>query len=514
MKKGTALIAMLLAAALMLSGCNLIGYDSELDGAQVVARVNDTELTKAEWQAYRDYLASYMQEYYLQNFGLSLPMTEEDVKAYGESALEQMIESVVIEEKLSELGFDPLGEEDAAEVESYADDMIEFYKLMVRYQNYPDLETVEEEAERLAAEAEATPAEATPDEAADETVADDAQDEQADEGAEAAADDGEPKATITNAQLDEMLTNDLNTMGYTRDYFVQSQTATVQNQLLYDYVTANVTVSDDEVKAEFDSRVATQQETYDQTPTAYASAESNGTTLYYTPAGYRGVKNLLIGISEEKQDQIDELNGTITTAQTALDDAQAQLDELTAEDTSAYDEETKAAYDEQVAALNETIAQSQATVDETQAQLDAAMEEAFAEILPTAEEVLAKAQAGEDFDELIATYGTDTGMTVEPNKSRGYLVCEGLSLYEQSFQDAAMALTEVGEISGLVKTSYGYHILQYATDVPSGPVEYTEEIQESIRTDLLTAAQDAAYDAAITQWVSEADVETFPKVME
>ena len=63
MKKGTALIAMLLAAALMLSGCNLIGYDSELDGAQVVARVNDTELTKAEWQAYRDYLVSYMQDY-------------------------------------------------------------------------------------------------------------------------------------------------------------------------------------------------------------------------------------------------------------------------------------------------------------------------------------------------------------------------------------------------------------------------------------------------------------------
>lgn len=157
MKKGTALIAMLLAAALMLSGCNLIGYDSELDGAQVVARVNDTELTKAEWQAYRDYLVSYMQDYYLQYFGISIPMTEEDVAAYGETALEQMIETVVIEEKLAELGFDPLGEEDAAEVESYADDMIEFYKLMVRYQNYPDLETVEEEAERLAAEAEATP---------------------------------------------------------------------------------------------------------------------------------------------------------------------------------------------------------------------------------------------------------------------------------------------------------------------------------------------------------------------
>ena len=37
--------------------------------------------------------------------------------------------------------------------------------------------------------------------------------------------DAERKATVTNDQLDEMLVNDLNTVGYTRDYFVQNQTA-------------------------------------------------------------------------------------------------------------------------------------------------------------------------------------------------------------------------------------------------------------------------------------------------
>lgn len=500
MKKGTALVAMLLAAALMLSGCNLIGYDSELDGAQVVAKVNDTEITKTEWLAYRDYLASYYQQYYQQYFGVTVPMTEDDVASYGESAIEQMIESVVVQDKLAELGFDPLGEEDAAEVEAYADNMIDFYKMMIRYQNYPDLETVEEEAERLAKEAEATPDEATPAEA----------DEQPEEPDQTEA----PKATVTDAQLDEMLTADLNAAGYTREYFVQSQTATVQNDLLYQHVTEGVAVTDEEVKAEFDSRVASQKETYDATPTAYASAVNSGTTVYYTPAGYRGVKNLLIGIPAEKQTELDAMSSTIETAQTVLDDAQAQLDELNAEDTAAYDEETKTAHDEQVAALNETVAQSQATIDETQAQLDAATEAVFAELLVTAQDVLAKAQAGEDFDELIATYGADTGMTTEPNKSRGYLVCDGLAIYEQSFQDAAMALANVGDISDLVETSYGYHILQYAADVTPGEAEYTEDVQNEIRESLLTTAKDAAYDAAITQWVSEAEVKTFPKVME
>ena len=59
MNKRFALIALLLAAVMLLSGCNLIGHDDELDGAQVVATVEtnqgSTEITKAEWEAYRDY---------------------------------------------------------------------------------------------------------------------------------------------------------------------------------------------------------------------------------------------------------------------------------------------------------------------------------------------------------------------------------------------------------------------------------------------------------------------------
>ena len=44
-------------------------------------------------------------------------------------------------------------------------------------------------------------------------------------------------------------------------------------------------------------------------------------------------------------------------------------------------------------------------------------------------------------------------------------------------------------------------------------MEYTDEIKETIHADMLEQAQDAAYDAAVTQWVSEATVKTFEKVM-
>lgn len=484
MNKRFALVALLLAMVMLLSGCNLIGYDEELDGAQVVAKVNDTEITKAEWEAYRDYLASYYQQYYQQYFGVTMQLTEDDIKSYGDAALEQMIESAVLQDKMKEFGFDPLPEDEAADAQTYADSMFSFYKQLIRYQNYPDLETVEEEAERLAA--------ATPDEASAE----------------------EAKATVTNAELDEMLANDLNNMGYTHEYFVENQTASVQREKIREKAAEGVEVTDEQVQEEFDKRVASQKESYDANPAAYVTAENNGTTNYYAPEGYRGVKNLLIRFSSEKQSEISDLNSAISSANSTLTDAQKQLDTLNGTDTSEYDEEAKASYDEEVAALNETIATAQATLDESNAKLETATAEAYDEILATAQDVLARAQAGEDFDALLEEYGEDTGMKNEPNKSRGYLVCEGLSIYEQSFQDAAMALEKVGDVSGeLVKTSYGYHILQYATDITPGAVELTEEIKSDIYNTLLSDAKDAAYDSAVTQWVSEANVTTYPKVM-
>lgn len=501
MKKGIALLVMLLALLLLASGCNLVGYDEALDNAQVVATVNGTDVTKAEWLVYRDYMANYYQQYYQQTYGVNLPLDDETLASYGDSALEEMIESIVLEDKAEELGFIPLGEEEAAEVEEHADSMVDLYKQLVRYQDFPDIETVEEEYARLTATpdeaTEATPDEATPAEPQPTpTVAPE-----------------DLQATITDAELDAMIAERMEAYGYTRDYFIQSETMDMQNDKLREYAIADVTVSDDEVRANFDSLVESQKTSYDATPTLYATAVNNGSDVYYAPEGYRGVKNLLIGLEDDDQDALNELNSTLTTAQSMLTSVQDQLDDLDAEDTSEYDEEALAAYQEQKDALTEQKAEAEATIADTQKQIDETTEAAFAKVLPQAEEALAKAQAGDDFDALIETYGDDSGMKSEPAKTQGYLICDGLSLYVPEFQDAAMALENVGDISDLVKTDYGYHILKYEMDIPSGAVEYTDEIAEDLKGDMLTEAQDAAYDAAVTQWVSEADVKTYPKRM-
>ena len=513
MKKGIALIAMLIIAAVMLSGCNLIGHDDALDNAQVIASVNGDEITKGEWKEYRNYLANYYQQYYQQNFGVSMPMTDADIESYGEAARDDLVQAKVIEQKLNELSILPLSEEDQSEAESYADNMMDLYKMMLRYQNHPGIETVEEEAARLAEEANATPDEANA--TADEATASEATEAEATEAeADKTAEPPVPVATITDAELDAMLTSELTELGYTREYFLENRVQSVASEKLHEYVNKDVEVTDEQVQTEFNTRADSQKTTYDETPTAYLTAVNNGTDAYYIPAGYRGIKNLLVGISDEDSSKISSLNTEITTANNTLTDAQKSLEELNAEDTSKFDADALAAYNDQIAALNETVSTATATVESKTAELEQVTNAAFEAVLPKATEALEKAAAGEDFDALIETYGTDPGMKSEPAKTRGYLVCEGLSTYDQAFQDAAMGLEKVGDISTeLVKSSFGYHILQYAQDIEPGVVEYTDEIKEKLHDSMLEEAQNAAYQAAVTQWTSEADVKTYPKVM-
>ncbi len=76
-----------------------------------------------------------------------------------------------------------------------------------------------------------------------------------------------------------------------------------------------------------------------------------------------------------------------------------------------------------------------------------------AEAKKKAEEVLAKAKNGEDFDKLVEEYNEDPGATAE-----GYTFANDGTMV-QEFADASFALS-IDEISDLVETDYGYHIIK------------------------------------------------------
>lgn len=80
-----------------------------------------------------------------------------------------------------------------------------------------------------------------------------------------------------------------------------------------------------------------------------------------------------------------------------------------------------------------------------------------------AEAILKLLQNGEEFDTLLSQNNNDPGQT-----SNGYEVYVGSGFVEE-FEEAALKLKK-GEISGIVETSYGYHIIKaiddYVYEVP------------------------------------------------
>ena len=77
-----------------------------------------------------------------------------------------------------------------------------------------------------------------------------------------------------------------------------------------------------------------------------------------------------------------------------------------------------------------------------------------------AEDILKKLKNGGDFDALMKEYSKDPGLAANPN---GYTFAKGDMVEE--FEAAAYALKE-NEISDIVTTSYGYHIIKRVVPLP------------------------------------------------
>lgn len=98
----------------------------------------------------------------------------------------------------------------------------------------------------------------------------------------------------------------------------------------------------------------------------------------------------------------------------------------------------------------------------------------------TAKEVKSKLDKGEEFADLAKEYSTDAS-NAESGGELGYF---GKGEMEAAFEEAAFSL-KANEISGPVKTDYGYHIIK---------VEDKKEAKEAVYEDSKEAAKKALFD--------------------
>ena len=388
MKKLIRLLAVALAV-MMLAGCSLVTVNEE---KIVVATVGDETITKAEFNEGFNALLS--------QYGYTQDSEEiaDQIKTLKENYIAQMVEDKVLERKIKELGLDQVTDEEKAAAEQEIQDWYdEQYAALV--ENFKTDDTVEN----------------------------------------------------PEAKAAETIENYLSQYGLTLDQMKENSVASISSDKLYDYVTKDVTVTEEEAKIEFANKVAAAKEKYDADLSAYVSDFENGATIYYTPKGCYYIKHILISLTDEQKQDIKNLR--------------------------ADDDETVAA-----------------TADEKR-------EEYLLTIREKAESVLKLVDEGGDFEALMEEYGEDPGMKNEAYKN-GYLTYAGDTGFVTEFADACAALTEDGMTSGLVASDFGYHIIRRVSTVPSGEATF-EDVKDSLMESMLTDKKSTTYDQQVEAWVKE-----------
>lgn len=207
-------------------------------------------------------------------------------------------------------------------------------------------------------------------------------------------------------------------------------------------------------------------------------------------------KDKVLPTDEQVQEQIDSFNESIKDDtdyqkelknmginekflkfQFARDLANTNLQAKFEEDTKISEDEMKKYYEENKDDFyTDTVTASHIlikTIDDDGNELSEAKKK---EAKKTAEEALAKVKAGEDFATVAKEYSEDSSAS-----SGGELGTFGRGKMVTEFENAAFAM-KAGEISDIVETEYGYHIIKVTDRVDKQ--ETYDDVKDKIKSTL------------------------------
>jgi parvulin-like peptidyl-prolyl isomerase len=265
----------------------------------------------------------------------------------------------------------------------------------------------------------------------------------------------------------------LNEDGYTVEYFEQMMYDEICLNAVLEYYVSDVEVTEEDVRAYYDELVAQDKQLVEEDPGYYDVMTGYGERVMYVPEGLRAVKHILIMLTEEQQMRVREL-------QTELEQVEAGL---------SADPEN-------------------AELLSRRTQINQELDQIYATIEPTVNEVMQKLNNGEDFIALMEQYGEDPGMKNEPYKTQGYFVQAESVQWIIPFRDAAMALEKPGDISAPVRAEYGIHIIRYEYDVPAGGVDY-DALHDELYEEVFNEKFNAYITELLEQWRSESEIEVY-----
>lgn len=120
----------------------------------------------------------------------------------------------------------------------------------------------------------------------------------------------------------------------------------------------------------------------------------------------------------------------------------------------------------------------------------------------------AEIDAGTSFNDIYAKYEVNNGTDKKPvSQDLGYVENDKEG-YDADFLAGFKVLKE-GEISGPVKSSFGYHIIEATGIVTEAVVTPLEDVKDTIKSSLESAKKKEAYEAKYEEWKKELKVKIY-----
>ena len=243
--------------------------------------------------------------------------------------------------------------------------------------------------------------------------------------------------------------------------------------LLQEKIGDTVKTTDEDVKKWYDEELEKQKTEIKENPSAF---ESKNPALY-VPEGYRRVKHILITFDDDVSTKVNELK-------TKQSEIATEIGALMTEDEKAN-----------AARLTELRNEN--------AELKKELETVQNETKAKAQEVLEKANAaGAKFEDLMVEYSADTAGQDKADPETTFLVGPNTTNLVEPFVKAASALKE-GEISDIVESDYGYHIIKDVEDLKEGDVPLAD-VKDEAKEVVDAAKKLEAWNGKVEEWTEDA----------
>ena len=297
---------------------------------------------------------------------------------------------------------------------------------------------------------------------------------------------------------EEQITSWLTEQGYTLDVVYQEVLVNVRYSRIYELYCADVTVTDEDVEAYLqETFVGPDREAYEfDIPRYEREILATGNESFFTPAGYRVIRQILLPYPQAVVDEINALQPAVEEGATALEDAYHAVADaaIAGKDVEAEREAYQAQSQAYADLLNQVVALEQS---------------ALPTLKETTDEIALRYAAGESFDSLVAEYGKEAG-----EAAGGELLFHPESEnWAEAFKQAVSALKKPGEITEPFVTDLGIHIVLYQSDLPDGVHELTEEERAALQSSALENKQRETLHPFLDEWKTQYEIETHPEML-